>query len=138
MSSAYYISLKRSRQRELDSYRRRRNQLETIRTNITGQFEDNAGDLNREYRNVRESTRYGIRIGTGNFGGCGPVWTATEYGYGDSNLSQSGNSIVSELNRVNEKIAELEQEISKLNMQISQENQREEAERKKALEASKS
>lgn len=138
MSSFYFNNLKWSKQRELESYKRRKSQLETIRNNISGDFEDNAWGLNQEFRNVRQCSRYGIRIGTGSFEGSGTVWTAAEYGCGDSNLSQAENNVISEINRVDEKIAELEQEISRLNVQISQARQREEAERKKALEASTS
>lgn len=107
---------KRDVENEISRYRLRKNQLDDICRNLNCNFEDCAIDISNHCNNVNRSVSSGIRLERGS--------TSTENlfrreeGIGDYNLSQSKNYIVSEINSVNNKIADLERESARLGKSI--------------------
>ena len=125
-----------NRKKELNKYKTRKRQLETIKTNVSSGFDDNASDLNSCYEKVKEQIKSGIQFSQGGYNGATSDWTSREFGYGDSNLSSSRSCISSEINQVNNKISNLEGEIRSLEVRIRAEEARlakEAAEKAKAL-----
>ncbi len=130
MSSAYYRSLKRDREKRLRDFRKRKNQLEDIRRNLSGDFENNASDINGRCGKVREKIQDAIHISGGSVT-ASTMWLKPDLGRGDSDMYSCYSSVCKECNRVCQEIDELEKEISWLERCI----QREEAkERQEAIE----
>ena len=125
-----------NRQKELNKYKTRKRQLETIKSNLSNGFDDNASDLNSCYEKVKSEIRSGIQFSQGGYNGATSDWPSREFGYGDSNLSSSRSCISSEISQVDNKISSLESEIRSLESRIRAEEARiakEAAERAKAL-----
>lgn len=130
MSSAYYRSLKRDREKRLRDFRKRKNQLEDIRRNLSGAFENNASDINGRCGKVREKIQDAIHISGGSVT-ASTMWLNSDLGNGDSDMYSCYTSVCKEHSRVCQEIRDLEREISRLERSIQREEERE---RQEAIE----
>ena len=132
MSSAYFKQEKRGKQNELNSYQRRKRQLETIRSAFQGSFDDYADTITAKSNKVKQSLEEGIKIVGGSV--ASENIFKREAGADDGNLSQSRNYIDAEIRDVESQILGLERKIKNLDTRIASEKQKEDEERKKALQ----
>lgn len=133
MSSLYLKSVKKGKENELRSYKRRRDQLTVIYSNITNCFNDNASDINRRCREAGNAILQGIQIQSGGGNRADVLWRSQEDGSYDSMLLQSLECISAEIRSVNLHIENLQREISRLDIQITDELQKERKQKEEKL-----
>lgn len=130
MSSAYYRSIKYDREKQLRDYQKRKSQLEDIRQNLYGDFDNNVFDINDRCAKVAGKIEDAIQI-YGGSAAASAMWRRMDNGRSDWDMSSCLNNVSSEYGRVCQKITELEKEIRNLEGKIRQE---EEAERQETME----
>ena len=130
MSSAYYRSIKYDREKQLRDYQKRKSQLEDIRQNLYGDFDNNVFDINDRCVKVAGKIEDAIQI-YGGSAAASAMWRRMDNGRSDWEMRSCLNNVSSEYGRVCQKITELEKEIRNLEGKIRQE---EEAERQEAME----
>lgn len=129
MNSAAYKRQLSGKKGALSDYKKRRSQLETIRSGFSA-FDGPAADLNRYCSAVSSDIQSGITV-SGGFNDAGAMWRERDSGTGDVNLSSSKNYINLEIQQVQEKIDELNRTIDNLSTTIAREEKKEKEEAKK-------
>lgn len=125
MSSAYYKRLLAQEEKELKDYKKRKTELESIRSNYRS-FDTDANDLNRHYMNIFNYIRSAIIISGGSNDPSG-LWGRMDTGSGDTHLSSSRSCVDAEITRVENKIFNLMNYINYLKAMIADEEAKEKA-----------
>lgn len=121
MSSQFYRDLLNGAKSDLSNYKRRKRELESILRSYS-QFDTFASDLNLQCGNASASSYSGIRIS----GGSNDVYSVFEVndgGSGDNNLSSSRSYVNLEIQRVQNKISELESSVRLYQTSLAREEQ---------------
>lgn len=124
MSSQYYKSLLKTAKSSLSEYKKRKEQLESIRDSYSI-FDSCAIDLNDCCSSALSSSCLGIMISGGGSNDASSVFGKYDSGSSDDNLSYSKSYINAEIRRVQDKIEELGSNINSYNTSIDREEKRE-------------
>lgn len=126
-SSSVLKSARTGKNDELKSYKKRKGQLDSIISKFNTSFGDYVDDINTYENNINVCLNDGMK---GN-ASCRISFTSESNSF-DADLSDSRTYILTELDRVVDKIATLESEIAQLNFDIRSAEVAERAEKEAA------
>lgn len=123
MSVASLLARRRDKQRELETYRKRKSQTEKINSKLNSDFDDNISDARNNNEQSANEFMSAIQGAIPNISNVASnIETLKEkYIWNDVNLSDVSSNLNSEISRCQAEIARLEAEIRSLDRQIEAE-----------------
>lgn len=131
-NSSYFKQEKKGKENELNSYRRRKQQLEAIQNTFQNSFYSYADSITAKGEKVKQFLEEGIKT-TGGSVELGNIFKR-ETGTNEGSLNQARFCIKEEIRCVQEKIADTEEQIRDLDARMRSEKAKEDEERRKALQ----